>query len=771
MRYKNLVLYLVFFFSAFSYAQNIEPISEIKHNDANGVPLDTGKVYTITGIVTSSNQFGTSGPGSIQDKTAGLSLYGSSFVSKINIGDSIIVTGVLSQYSGNAELDDGSGSSIQVISSNHSIKPEVVTIDEIQNQQWNDVEEFEGKLVEIDNVTILGSGTFGGNKAYDISDTTGTLPGGLWIDADVGSVVGVQIPSGKVDIIGILTQYKYSPPYNSGYQIGPRFIQDIVGITGPVILTPIIAADVDTNSFTVYFNTYKKGDTKIKYGLTKTLELDSIYINNDTTHHHVKINDLKPSTTYYYKVFSSDTSGTSSSDIQSVVTASANPSLGTINVYFNFPVDTTVALPGNAAHGNVNFEDKLINRINRATYSIDMALYSFSGMPDVANALIAAKDRGVKIRVVYDSRIVQNSMQQLINAGIQIIQRPASLTGIMHNKFFIFDERDTIATNDWLWTGSWNVTSTELGWKNNVVEINDPTITQAYETEFEEMWGSDNDTPNAANAKFGPEKSDNTPHSFSIGNRPIYLYFSPSDGTTSKIIDAVNTANDDIFFAQFTFTRNDISQAIYNMYKSGAADIRGVIDQINDNGSEYTYLSGFADMHANAGATLHSKYGIIDAEISNSDPIVITGSHNWSTAAETENDENTLIIHDPLIANQYLQDFKKRYNDAGGTGAFMVPTAINDKYKINKFSYKLFQNYPNPFNPVTTIKFELPKAEKVTLSIYDILGRRLKTLFDGNAPAGVMAIDFNADGLSSGIYFYRVKTDDFAATKKLILMK
>lgn len=771
MIYKSFVLFSILFFSTFLYSQTITPISEIKHNDSNGVPLDTGKTYTVTGIVTAANQFGTSGPGAIQDETAGLSIYGSGFVSKINIGDSVVVTGTLSQYSGNTELDYSSGSSIQVISSNHSVEPEVVTINEINNQQWNDVEEFEGKLIRINNVTITGSGSFSGSQSYSITDNTGTLANGLWIDTDVGSIVGTEIPSTEVDIIGVLSQYKYSPPYNSGYQIEPRFIQDIVGNTGPVILTPIIAANVDTNSFTVYFNTYKNGDTKIKYGLTKSLELDSIYINNDTTYHKIKISGLKPSTTYYYKVYSSDTSGTSSSDIQSAVTASANPSIGTINVYFNFPVDTSVAIPGNAAHGNVNFEQKLINRVNRATYSIDMAVYSFSGMPDVADALIAAKQRGVKIRVVYTDRTVQNSMQQLIDAGIQVSQRPSNLSGIMHNKFFIFDARDTIATNDWLWTGSWNVTSTELGWKNNVIEINDPTITKAYQKEFEEMWGSNNDTPNPVDAKFGSEKADNTSHSFSIKGIPIYVYFSPSDGTTNKIINAINTANDDIFFAQFTFTRDDIGQAIYNMYNSGVSSVRGVINQTNDNGTEYGYLNGFADVHANPGATLHDKYGIIDAELSNSDPIVITGSQNWSTAAETVNDENTLIIHNALIANQYLQDFKQRYNDAGGTGTFIIPTGINDKHQINKFSYHLYQNFPNPFNPVTTIRFEVPKTEKVELSIYDILGRKVRTLFDKTAPAGVVAVDFNGNGLASGVYLYRIVAGDFVATRKLILMK
>ena len=222
-----------------------------------------------------------------------------------------------------------------------------------------------------------------------------------------------------------------------------------------------------------------------------------------------------------------------------------------MHVYFNFPVDTTVAIPGNSAQGDRDFKALLIHRINEANYSIDLALYSFFGMQEVADALILAKSRGVKVRVVYDNRTIQNSMQALLNAGILMSQRPSNLSGIMHNKFFIFDARDTIASNDWLWTGSWNVTSTELTWKNNVVEINDPAITAAYQTEFEEMWGSNNDIPDPANAKFGSQKTDNTPHFFNIGGRDIQLYFSPSDGTTGKIINTVNSADQSIYMALY----------------------------------------------------------------------------------------------------------------------------------------------------------------------------------------------------------------------------
>jgi phosphatidylserine/phosphatidylglycerophosphate/cardiolipin synthase-like enzyme len=363
-------------------------------------------------------------------------------------------------------------------------------------------------------------------------------------------------------------------------------------------------------------------------------------------------------------------------------------------------------------------------------------------------------------------------MQTLINAGIPVLKRTAGLDGIMHNKFFIFDARDSIEINNWLWTGSWNVTSTELTWKNNVVEINDPTISSAYQIEFEEMWGSSGDLPNPANAKFGQQKSDNTPHTFNIGGRDVRLYFSPSDGSTAKIIDAVNTANDDIYFAVYAFTRSDIATSIQNRYNSGASDMRGIIDQVNTSGSQYNFLDTFAEMFPVSGSTQHHKYGIIDATQGQSDPITITGSQNWSNAGENDNDENTIIIHDVFITNQFMQEFKKRYNEAGGTTPFGIPTEVKNIENENKpLSFVLYQNFPNPFNPSTKIKFEVPHSSNVKLSLYDILGREVKTIFEGEVKAGSNEVILNADGLSSGIYFYHLITDNYSSAKKLIILK
>ncbi len=85
--------------------------------------------------------------------------------------------------------------------------------------------------------------------------------------------------------------------------------------------------------------------------------------------------------------------------------------------------------------------------------------------------------------------------------------------------------------------------------------------------------------------------------------------------------------------------------------------------------------------------------------------------------------------------------------------------------------YSLNQNYPNPFNPTTTIAFSLAKAGNVNLSVYNLLGQQVETLVDGPMGAGLQQITWDAGQYASGMYFYRLTTDDFSATRKMVLLK
>lgn len=142
---------------------------------------------------------------------------------------------------------------------------------------------------------------------------------------------------------------------------------------------------------------------------------------------------------------------------------------------------------------------------------------------------------------------------------------------------------------------------------------------------------------------------------------------------------------------------------------------------------------------------------------SNSDPLVLTGSHNWSTSAETKNDENTLIVHDANIANQYFQAFADLYQQAGGNMEFLgiEPSPSNPR---------LCTIYPNPTAGNCTINWDETLSTSVKISIYSLLGKAVFTQQFTNATAATLSI---AD-LESGIYFVSIETVQGKEIFKLI---
>jgi hypothetical protein len=92
--------------------------------------------------------------------------------------------------------------------------------------------------------------------------------------------------------------------------------------------------------------------------------------------------------------------------------------------------------------------------------------------------------------------------------------------------------------------------------------------------------------------------------------------------------------------------------------------------------------------------------------------------------------------------------------------------------KVNSpMEFSLEQNYPNPFNPTTVISYQLPVISNVKLSVYDVLGKEVTTLVNEQKPAGNYTVQWNAAGLPSGIYFYKLQAGTYTATKKLVVIK
>lgn len=97
--------------------------------------------------------------------------------------------------------------------------------------------------------------------------------------------------------------------------------------------------------------------------------------------------------------------------------------------------------------------------------------------------------------------------------------------------------------------------------------------------------------------------------------------------------------------------------------------------------------------------------------------------------------------------------------------------STDDNPQPKPSAYRLEQNYPNPFNPSTVIQFSLPKAGRVEITVYDLLGRQVSVLLNERKPAGSHQVTFNANGIASGIYFYRMRAGSFAETKKMVFLR
>ena len=100
----------------------------------------------------------------------------------------------------------------------------------------------------------------------------------------------------------------------------------------------------------------------------------------------------------------------------------------------------------------------------------------------------------------------------------------------------------------------------------------------------------------------------------------------------------------------------------------------------------------------------------------------------------------------------------------------------NDSETLLPDVFALHQNYPNPFNPVTTIRFDVPEESRVRIDIYNVMGQKVAAVVDAHYQPGFHAVNWggtttSGSALSSGMYFYRIHTENFTAVKKLILVK
>lgn len=321
----------------------------------------------------------------------------------------------------------------------------------------------------------------------------------------------------------------------------------------------------------------------------------------------------------------------------SVSTYPLTRSSGSIRMYLT---DLTSTLkPNNSCDTQVCHE--VLNQINKSNSSIDIALYGWDDNPVIYNALVRAKARGVKIRIVYDTS--SNSYYPKLSNFVKIANEKSTDSPkiLMHNKFMIFDNSSII-------TGSMNFAKTGFsGFNSNCIFfINSKEIANIYEKEFNQM----------LQGKFHNSKSQISHTTVVLGDTKVTPLFSPKDKIiTNNVLPLIQNAKKYVYIPTFIITHDELANELINAKKRGV-DVKLIIDATN----VYSRKSKIKELRGagvpvkveNYAGKMHSKSIIID------DEYIVAGSMNFTNSGENKNDENVLIIENKTLARYYKGFFE-----------------------------------------------------------------------------------------------------------------
>ncbi len=695
----------------------------------------------------------------VQDNAAGLAVYSAQLAALVP-GDSVEITGKLVNYNGLMEISPVNN--FTVLAQN---RPLTVAEFTMATAPTAFTEPYESRLVRLNaNTSITTTAgapvtVFTGNANYQLNgnpveqmrvSNTSTGPNGI---------VGKPAPSTAFDLLGIMSQYVFNGTSSSttGYQLLARNYDDFVLGNAPNLLTAPMPTAISQTSLTVSFTTQNAGDTRFSYGTSPTSLTLTTNDPTQGTSHSATLPNLLPATVYYVQASSTNGIGTSTSPVVAMITESQ--SSGRIWAHFTNPVDNSFAYPATNLAVSLPglIDDTLVTYMNRAQQTLDIAIYNWNNIT-LLNGINAAFRRGVRVRIVIDGNASGNSTAGL-DPGIPLVARAPVAGGpspIMHNKFVIIDADAVNPTAPLVWAGATNWTTGQLGVdRNSAIIVQDQSLARVYTMEFNEMWGSATATPGTP--KFGAEKADNTPHFLKIGGRAVESWFSPSDNVTGHLIETINTADNDLHFATMLMTRSEIAQAIRNRVQlmNISQCSEGLVnDTVQAGGTFRTVRQALGTRYQkyNGPGIMHHKYLLVDA--GGSDPITWVGSHNWSAAANTGNDENTLVIHDAAITNQHYQEFAKRIQDqnAGiGLCQLRILGVANDLAGSTRLAATV---YPNPTSGQFRVESAAVLRGAVEVELLDANGRRvLRTTTTAGADH---SISLDADALPTGLYHLRV---------------
>ena len=300
--------------------------------------------------------------------------------------------------------------------------------------------------------------------------------------------------------------------------------------------------------------------------------------------------------------------------------------------------------PERDAPGSWTTADERFTRLaSAATRTIDVAAYGLS-RDSVVDALLDAYERGVSVRVVMDN----DAASDIGGAGFPIVTDTRGAPH--HNKFAVFDGAIT-------WTGSANFTRRGFsGNSENLVVITSEEVADAYTTQFNEMF---------VDGRFGWDKTRSDLAPIEVGDAVVDVAFGPTDGIRAQLLDTIQSADDSLLVAMNIFTDQALADALIARHRAGAT----VVVELDDASANLVYsvrpmlcAAGIRVLEESFDGTLHDKFAVIDAGTV-SDPLVITGSTNWSGGGMVVNDENSIVVHSNAVARQYRDRFEDLASD------------------------------------------------------------------------------------------------------------
>jgi phosphatidylserine/phosphatidylglycerophosphate/cardiolipin synthase-like enzyme len=300
--------------------------------------------------------------------------------------------------------------------------------------------------------------------------------------------------------------------------------------------------------------------------------------------------------------------------------------------------------------------EKLIDDINNAERSIHIAAAEFN-LTSVAEALIAARSRGVEVKwitddkdgVEADERQGYRLLVQLRRAGI--IVNDDARSGTMHNNFWVFDARR-------VWTGSAQATlSSTFRDINHALMIDSPELAAIYERKFAEMWAGQSGPDS-------PSTSDN--QALVVDRTRIQVLFAPEDANPRQLIELIGNATRSLRFMAISLDHPGWAAAVQARATAGM-DVKGIVETLGV-GSETSVWSELAcagvpvRQDGNRGI-LHHQVVVIDNKT------VITGSFDFTANTDRSNAGNVIVLTNRAIASSYLQEFERRWAEAGELAA------------------------------------------------------------------------------------------------------